>query len=218
MVRLLHYTPYEVLMYAIRVSHSSEEKSDSVGNILGAQDYALLYSIIKQKHDSVLEHIVYSFEITDISRALLQELARHRHISMTVQSTRFTLKRLLKHKKELAELCVIPASLPLKEVLDYWDIVEDILKHVKSPTISKKNDILKYLLPECFKTKLVLTVNARELAHILTLRSAPNALPEFQCLSKELFEEVVKVHPDLWHILQEREGWKWRCVEDEECI
>lgn len=218
MVRLLHYTPYEVLMYAIRVSHNSEKRSDSVNNILGAQDYALLYSIIKQRHDSVLEHIVYSFEITDISRALLQELARHRHLSMTVQSTRFTLKRILKKFEDgfIDALCVIPPNLSWKDLEEYTNTAKELLTKLKTTKLPWQNDIIKYFLPECFKTKLVLTVNARELAHIFTLRSAPVALPEFQCLSKELYKAVVKVHPDLWHMLQEREGWEWRCKNDEE--
>ncbi len=45
-------------------------------------------------NSSTLEHLVYSFYIQDISRALLQELARHRVASLSVKSTRYTLKEL----------------------------------------------------------------------------------------------------------------------------
>lgn len=48
----------------------------------------------KNKHSSTLEHIVYSFEIDGISRACLQELARHRMASLSVKSSRYTLKEL----------------------------------------------------------------------------------------------------------------------------
>lgn len=43
------------------------------------------------QHESVLEHISLSFHIKDISRGVLQELARHRIGSYSVRSTRYTL-------------------------------------------------------------------------------------------------------------------------------
>ena len=44
----------------------------------------------KHKHSSTLEHLVYTFDIEGVSRALLQELARHRMASLSVKSTRCT--------------------------------------------------------------------------------------------------------------------------------
>lgn len=54
-------------------------------------DEGYLRRIIAMGHESVLEHINLTYRITGISRALLQELARHRHISLSVESTRSTL-------------------------------------------------------------------------------------------------------------------------------
>ncbi len=48
----------------------------------------------KFKHASTLEHLNYTFYIQGISRACLQEVARHRHTSPSVKSTRYTLKEL----------------------------------------------------------------------------------------------------------------------------
>ena len=53
----------------------------------------VLRRIIKAGHDSILEHINLTYSIKGISRALLQELSRHRHISLSVESTRHTLKK-----------------------------------------------------------------------------------------------------------------------------
>ena len=52
----------------------------------------------------------------------------------------------------------------------------------------------KYLLPECVLTKLVMTVNLRELRHIYKLRSAPPALPEFQELMRLIADALPNVH------------------------
>ena len=53
----------------------------------------LLSRIIKAGHESVLEHINLTYSVKGLSRACLQELARHRHISLSVESTRHTLKQ-----------------------------------------------------------------------------------------------------------------------------
>ncbi len=45
----------------------------------------VLGRIIKAGHESILEHINLTYSIKGISRALLQEVARHRHISLSVE-------------------------------------------------------------------------------------------------------------------------------------
>jgi len=195
MVELLWYTPYEVLMKAIRVSHASLDKLDTEGNALGSEDLKLLQKIIKKHHDSVLEHVVYSFYITDISRALLQELVRHRFVSFTVQSTRYTLAKKLKNNAT-SELCI-----KVDDLIDNHN--KAVIDFIKQLT-DYPNDYLKYLIPEAFKTELVMTTNARELAHIIELRSQPNVLWEFQELVAALQQIVYDVHPELWGLL------KWR--------
>ena len=195
MVELLWYTPYEVLMKAIRVSHASLDKLDTEGNTLGSEDLKLLQKIIKKHHDSVLEHVVYSFYITDISRALLQELVRHRFVSFTVQSTRYTLAKKLKNNTA-SELCI-----KVDDLIDNHN--KAVIDFIKQLT-DYPNDQLKYLIPEAFKTELVMTTNARELAHIIELRSQPNVLREFQELASALQQIVYDVHPELWGLL------KWR--------
>ena len=113
-IKLLHHTPLWVCAKAIRKCWNSEDKSDTIshkvdfaiddiadfhlnGKILkcGEKDKDLIYRVgNKNKHSSTLEHLVYTFEIDGISRACLQELARHRIASLSVKSTRYTLKEL----------------------------------------------------------------------------------------------------------------------------
>ena len=91
-VELLHYTPLHVCSHAIRTCWNSHNKSDK-----GKLDESLIYRVGNiNKHKSVLEHLFYSFDIKGISRACLQELARHRMASLSVKSTRYTLKELNK--------------------------------------------------------------------------------------------------------------------------
>ena len=86
---LLQHTSLNVCARAIRTCWDSHDKSDNGGE----KDCELIDRVgNKHKHASTLEHLSYTFYISGISRALLQELARHRMASLSVKSTRYTLK------------------------------------------------------------------------------------------------------------------------------
>ena len=142
----------------------------------------VLGRIIKAGHESILEHINLTYSIKGISRALLQEVARHRHISLSVESTRHTLKKYLNEPGGKMKLyAMIPAK--------FHTALEDFFYTAEgSPYLP--NDELKYYLPEFFPTNLVLTSNIRELRHILSLRTAPAALKEFRDLARGMYEAV----------------------------
>ena len=176
-----------------------------------------LGSIIEQGHDSVLEHITVTYEVCGISRALLQELARHRHISLSVESTRHTLAgRFASDDPELmddlGEAISQNACLGLPGIMgedgkfkdketnecfiSLAGALDDLLGAIRdvAKAATCKNDkqtvseVLKYYLPECMPVNLFLTLNLRELRHILKLRTSPYALKEFQALAYGLYQ------------------------------
>ena len=138
----------------------------------------VLTRIIKAGHESILEHINLTYLVEGLSRACLQELARHRHISLSVESTRHTLREQLKDISFFNDLAEGYQSLARSFAIFA----------VTTPDLS--NDELKYYLPEFWPTNLVLTSNIRELRHILKLRTAPVALKEFRTLARAMYEAV----------------------------
>lgn len=62
----------------------------------------------------------------------------------------------------------------------------------------KPNDIAKYCMPECFKTSLVMTINARSLQNFLELRSSKHALWEIQLLARAMYEAIPDEHKFLY--------------------
>ena len=140
----------------------------------------LLLNIIKLGHESILEHITLTYRIQDISRGLLQELARHRHISLSVESTRYTLKKKL---DDADFMCDFMDSLSTRE----YKIFSTYLHAIAPAFDTLSNDELKKGLSEFFPTNLVLTLNIRELRHILKLRTAPQAFQEFRFLAYDMF-------------------------------
>ncbi len=204
-VTLLHHTPLPVAAHAIRTCWQSFDKSDDGG----PKDQELIDRVgNKYKHASTLEHLVYTFYIQGISRALLQELARHRMASLSVKSTRYTLKE-LKNAEPFGDEDFEAASkyivLTGNEMVDRASIKAlNELQRVLQAGIS--NDIAKYCLPECYKTELTWTINARSLQNFLALRSSKSALWEIRKLAYAIFDALPEDHKYLYEPYISREG------------
>jgi thymidylate synthase (FAD) len=196
-VELLHNTPLNICSQAIRTCWDSHDKSDNGGQ----KDKELIDRVgNKFKHSSTLEHLNYNFYISGISRALLQELARHRIASLSVKSTRYTLKE-LKDEDEFKENDFNRAN----KYLVFTDIDEVNIASIKAlenlRVILKNgipNDKAKYCLPENYKTELTWTINARSLQNFLTLRSSKDALWEIRDLANEVFNQIPTEHKYLF--------------------
>ncbi len=202
-VTLLHHTPLIICANAIRTCWQSFDKSDSGGE----KDKELIDRVgNKFKHASTLEHLYYNFYIKGISRALLQELARHRMASLSVKSTRYTLKE-LKSEVEFTPKDIERA----KKYLVFTDvaIVDEMsikalenLRKILAQGIS--NDKAKYCLPESYKTELTWSVNARSLQNFLSLRSSKSALWEIRRLANNIYNALPEDHKYLFeHCINE---------------
>lgn len=205
-VELIDYDSIMKIIKAARVSHGSE--SDN----MGPRDRKLIKKLIQWGHESVLEHCSYSFKIEDVSRALLQELVRHRIASYTVRSTRYTLNDIMhdrsmekastidEYSDIVEKYCVVP-ELPEKALTKYIESTFNSLKAIYAlfSEHELKNDQVKYLLPESFKTELIMSINVRSFRNFLNLRGSKKALWEIKNLAIMMFEKLPKKH----HILYE---------------
>ena len=195
-VELLHFTPIMIAVQAIRTCYNSCDKSDE----LGEKDIKLLQSIIKNKHLSTIEHICYNYKISGISRALLQELARHRIASLSVKSTRYTLRELKNVNTDDLKNYLVKISDTIDEYNRFR--LATIQALINEQNLS--NDELKYMLPEAFKTELMLTINARSLRNLLELRLSSKALKEFRELAKAIYRELPEPHRILFDDIVEQ--------------
>jgi len=217
-VRLLHNSPLWIGANGARTCWSSGDKSDTNFSPLhqgdsvlcGPEDAALLDRVgNKFKHASILEHLTYCFYITDISRALLQELSRHRMTSPSVKSTRYTLKELKKedcfidapdsvfisdteHSRGSKYLVYTGTGIVDKASLKALEELRQLIRAGVS------NDIAKYCIPEAYKTEEQLTVNARSLQNFLYLRSDKSALWEIRQLAHAIYDALPEDHKYLF--------------------
>ena len=196
-VTLLHHTPLIICANAIRTCWQSFDKSDSGGK----RDKELIDRVgNKFKHSSTLEHLYYNFYIKGISRALLQELARHRMASLSVKSTRYTLKE-LKDEVEFTQKDIKRA----KKYLVFTDValVDEMsikaLENLRKVLVQGiSNDKAKYCLPESYKTELTWSINARSLQNFINLRSDKSALWEIQDLARTIYNSLPEDHKYLY--------------------
>lgn len=164
--------------------------------VAGDKDKELINRVgNKNKHKSTLEHLVYTFDVDGISRACLQELARHRIASYSVKSTRYTLKELkdYRFKSDLendAWKFLVQTEI---ELINRTNINALLAVHTLLHT-GQSNDKIKYILPEAYKTSLVMTINARSLQNFIELRSSKSALWEIQNLAKAMFDAIPDEH------------------------
>ena len=196
-VKLLHNSPLWLASHAIRMSHDNHHLSDTSNSDdnIGTKDKALISRVgNKLKHKSVLEQLVYWFDIDGISRACLQELARHRTARLTVKSSRYTLNEL--KTTEDSGLPKFLVHTPDSYVNSYN---LSLLSQLKTTLIcGTSNDIAKYMLPEAFKTRLQWQIDGRNLQNFLSLRTSKDALWEIQQLAKAIYEALPSEHKYLY--------------------
>jgi thymidylate synthase (FAD) len=196
-IELMYVTPLVLVMDGIRTCWKTINKSDSerVGDVLGTADANLLRMIIKKDHTSTLEHSLVTYSVSGISRAVLQEVSRHRvGVSPSVESTRYTLGRLLAGARP-ESLIVRTGDVEFDEFLEmYMGAFQEYLQTHDLP-----NDVAKYGIPEAFKTNQILTFNFRSLRHFYKLRTSTRALAEI----RELAHTLVNILPRKYQILFE---------------
>lgn len=198
-VKLLQHTPLEIADIAICKCYGNNPHED-----LEKVKARINRVANVAKHSSTVEHLSYSFDIDGISRACLQEVARHRLASYTVKSSRYTLQEL---KKEVPfdvsnpDIDWVRASKFLviigDDYVDYSSV--KALENLRSILeLGVVNDKAKYCMPEAYKTSLVMTINARALQNFLNLRTDSHALKEIQELARNMFEIIPQDHKFLF--------------------
>lgn len=174
------------------------------------RDY--LDNIRYQKHFSVLEHASYTFFVSGVSRSLLCELSRHRHLSFSVRSQRYC--------NESNSKPVIP---PIVDSLDdtvvqdngytlrgeFEEIFRISWQETQSQYVwmAKKlieaghkrkvaYDAARYLLPEATMTEMFVTGNGRAWLEVIEKRSSVAAAKEIQDFANAVHEKLKQVAPN----------------------
>ena len=132
---------------------------------------SVLSTIMKSGHFSTLEHVSYTFAVDGVSRALTHQLVRHRLASFNQQSQRYVK---FAGDVEVVKPPTVAAQEDTSRVFDEAiDAVVDAYHKLLDAGVPAED--ARYLLPNAAETKIVITMNIRELLHFLSLRCCNRA-------------------------------------------
>ena len=164
--------------------------------------------ILEVGHGSVLEHAVWNFVFTGVSRSLTHELVRHRHMGYSQLSQRYVDESVA----EYVEPDVI-ANDPAMHALwleavghahqAYLKLVEKLTEHYKDePDKTQRRKLARQaarsVLPNATETKIFVTANARALRHFIEMRASRHAEVEIRKLAVAVLRIMQQEAPNLF--------------------
>ena len=152
-----------------------------------------LRAALASGHESVLEHVSFTFRIEGLSRAALAQLTRHRLASFDVESQRYV-------KLEDVRM-VMPDSIARSAFLQEAEVCltssMDLYKRMLAAGIAPED--ARYVTPQAVVTNLIMTANARELRHFFRLRCCNRAQWEIRGVADAMLAICKKVVPELFY-------------------
>lgn len=189
MVKLIAYsmgvngeTPEDILTHAFSQCYQTKPNIQAV--------------IRNLKHQSVLEHITFTFDI-QLSRVAWEQLVRHRVASYTAQSHRYT------DIKEEDFHFYIPDEIR-REDIDEWiaDLKATYLIYKKWRDRGYKKETARYQASKGVSIKATVSFNLRSLLNLLSLRTDAHAQEEIRKFAEEVWLSVKHLFPRLENTLE----------------
>lgn len=203
-VVLLQHTPAmeELVSQAARLCYSPASIEDLKAQVERKDQTAFIEKLIDMHHLSPIEHISFTFGVEGISRACSHQIVRHRIASYSQQSQRYVGQH---SKNGKTFKFVIPPSIE-KIGRKQWFIEKieaiqkwyDELVEALGSTGEKTFEDARFLLPNATETKIIITMNARELLHFFCVRCCNRAQWEIRALAVEMLRLARQASPHIF--------------------
>lgn len=192
-VELLYHTPdpERAIATAARLCYAPVGASELMETMPEERVLSVLSTIMASGHFSTLEHASYTFAIDGVSRALTHQLVRHRLASFNQQSQRYVK---FKDGIEVVKPGSVAASPEASAVFDEaMAAAEQAYASLMELGIPAED--ARFVLPNAAETKIVVTMNVRELLHFFELRCCNRAQWEIRELALKMLELVKPTAP-----------------------
>ena len=200
-VALVRHTlnPEEVVALGARLCYSKARVDDLLERVEAKDQTAFVHKIMGMGHDSVLEHATFTFGIEGVSRVLLAQITRHRLASFSVQSQRYV-------SYESGFGYIVPPKIEAlgEDAVREFEQQMDTLHQwytdwqQKLGTGEGGNEDARFVLPGACETRMMVTMNVRELRHFFSLRMCSRAQWEIRALANEMHRLCMEVAPALF--------------------
>ena len=143
-------------------------------------------------HYSLIEHLPLTWSVRGVSRALLAQLSRHRHISLSVESQRYVA---MDSPEWHVPECFQKDDDLSKTYFGLLNLIKQTYDHFLKEGI--KPEDARCILPNCTLTNLILSINARAFVEICKLRLCLRAQKEIRDLFGLLRESIKEIYPSV---------------------
>ena len=163
--------PDELVALGARLCYAKADLDALQQRVESGDQRAFVERVMQRGHLSVTEHANFTFAVEGVSRALLAQLTRHRLASFSVQSQRYV------SMAEGFDYVIPPAIEALGE-----DAKQEFIRQMETMQAwycdwqeklggagESANEDARFVLPNAAATRLVVTMNARELMHFFSL-------------------------------------------------
>ena len=208
-VQLLAHTPApeQLVAASAKLCYSAASIADLAA--IEADKAAEFIGKLPEAHQSPLGHASFTFAIEGVSRAMLAQITRHRIASFSVQSQRYV-------EMDGFGYVVPPSVAEDEELLRNYRGIMDLIQlsyncvraqlkrnHIQkgvSPEDAAKlaNEDARFVLPNACETRMVVTMNARELMHFFSLRCCKRAPWEIRAVADEMLRLCKEVAPEIF--------------------
>jgi thymidylate synthase (FAD) len=184
----------------------------SFGHRQKKSNEAFIQNLVEKGHESVLEHVNWTFLLTGVSRAFTHQVVRHRvGVAFSQLSQQY-------YDQTEAEFLRPPILANFPKASAAWEEAVEVAKKSYKNILSElselenpvKNGISKKemkrlirssarsVLPNTTETKIVMTANARALRHFLVVRGSIPGDEEMRIVCRELLKVLKKEAPALF--------------------
>lgn len=203
---LLRHTPEPegTVAMAARLCYSPSDIESLKERIEEKDQAAFVERLMKMGHMSPIEHASFTFAIEGISRACSHQLVRHRLASYSQQSQRYVSEKGLGRSGGFD--FIIPPSIAAN--VEAMRVFEDLMAHAQRVydlivqrlnedgiTGEAANQDARFVLPNAAETKIMVTMNARELLHFFRQRCCNRAQWEIKLMAEEMLRLVKEASP-----------------------
>ncbi len=204
-VILLAHTPdpVETVAAAAKLCYSASDVNAIKEAVSSKNQEPFIEKLVDSGHLSPIEHASFTFAIEGISRACSHQLVRHRLASYSQQSQRYV-------SMEGGFGYIIPPSIGKDPVLkEQFEFFMEGIQEFYNRLMTALNERgiegeaayedARFVLPNAAETKIIVTMNGRELLHFFAQRCCRRAQWEIRAMAIEMLKLAKRAAPAIFN-------------------
>ncbi len=215
-VTLISHTPEpeKVIATAAKLCYSSSDIGSLYDGLTEDKVQGFIEMLVSIGHESVMEHVSFTFGIEGVSRACTHQLVRHRIASYSQKSQRYVNENGFEFITP-PEIAAVPEAKTIfdeemQRLAECYERLADVLceshkqrliaegldeKTAASKARKQANEDARFILPNACETKIVVTMNVRSLFNFFKHRCCNRAQWEIRAVADEMLRLCCQAAP-----------------------